>query len=187
MSVRPSSDWDSYAPQRDPSRLHAVLSAGEAQREAQRKADSEILEVMRRQDALRDNLYRETGRKRKVEPPVLRPQSSHELDHGHGQWDERTWGEWAYEKYDTGKEKVKGAGRYAQDKYNDAASVFAAMKVKRDIKALEDEMRQMELDSPEYNQKAAELMVLRDRLIVLKHGIAARFGLTSIDDEEIVE
>jgi len=172
MSVRPSSDWDAYAPQKGPSRLHAVLSAGEAQRKAA------TVPPMRRQSSFEHE---------NAPPPSLRPQVSYNRPIPDAREDERTWGEWAYEKYDTGKEKVKGAGRYAQDKYNDAASVFAARKVRHDIEALEDEMRQIELDSPEYEQKAAELMALRDRLTILKYGIAARVGLTSIDDEEIAE
>ena len=172
MSVRPSSDWDAYAPQKGPSRLHAVLSAGEAQRKAA------TVPPMRHQSSFEHE---------NAPPPSLRPQGSYNRPNPYAHEDERTWGEWAYEKYDTGKEKVKGAGRYAQDKYNDAASVFAARKVRHDIEALEDEMRQIELDSPEYEQKAAEIMALRDRLTILKYGIAARVGLTSIDDEEIAE
>lgn len=172
MSVRSSSDWDAYAPQKGPNRLHAVLSAGEAHRKAN------TVPPMRHQSSFEHE---------NAPPPSLRPQGSYDHPNPYAHGDERTWGEWAYQKYDSGKEKVKGAGRYAQDKYNDATSVFAARKVTHDIRALEEEMRQIELNSPEYEQKTAELMVLRDRLYVLKYGIAARVDPTSIDDEEIMQ
>lgn len=170
MSVRPNRNAKTYAPKIAPSSLHAVLTAGQAQRQA----DNAL--PMRHQSSFEQ-----------TRPPALRPQWSYDQPNPYTNKDDRTWGEWAYEKYDSGKEAAKGAGRYAHGMYNNAASIYMAKNVRRDIKALEEKMYQTELDSPEYKQMAAELIVLQERLLVLEQGIATHVGLMPIDDEKVVE
>ena len=117
-------------------------------------------------------------------PPALRPQASYEHRSPYYE-DNRSWGEWASEKYDSSKEAVKGAGRYAQGVYYDMQSMFAARQLKREITQIQEELRGIgDIESDEYKAKMAQLMEMQDRLLRLQ-GLAAHLDPTSVDDEEV--
>ena len=115
-------------------------------------------------------------------PPSLRPQASYEHTSPYG--DNRTWGEWAAEKYDSGKEAVKGAGRYAQGVYYDAQSMYAARQLSREITKIREELHGIDdMESDEYQAKVAQLMEMQDQLLRMQ-GVAAHVDPTSVDDEK---
>ena len=168
MSVRPNPALATDAPKGGPCRLQAVLAAGWAQGMAN------IGSPMRHQSSFEYE---------NAPPPSLRPQASYEHPSPYG--DNRSWGEWAAEKYDSSKEAVKGAGRYAQEVYYDMQSTYAARKLSREITKMREELQGIgDMESDEYKAKMAQLMEMQDRLLRLQ-GIAAHLDPTSVDDEGV--